>query len=385
MTEQNQEPATGDSVHVRIERDVLAEAVTWTARSLPQRPASPVLTGMLLEASTEGVVRLSAFDYEVSARVEIPAEVETAGRVLVSGRLLADIIRSLPNRPVVLESSGPKVDLTCGSSHFTLAKMAVDSYPALPTLPETSGSLAGSEFSEAVAQVTIASSKDDTLPILTGVRVEIEGEKMTLLATDRYRLAVRELTWRPSSPDFSAAALVRGRTLSEVAKAMGGEIALSLTDGQGADLIGFEAGGRASTSLLVEGEYPKVRSLFPDQVLIHSAVEKAPLLEAVRRVSLVAERNTPIRFIFTSDQVVLQAGTGDDAQASEVVPCRTNGEDITVGFNPQFILDGLGAVDAPFVRFSFTQPMKSVVITGQREVDGEDDPSYRYLIMPIRI
>ena len=187
--------AASEQVKFRVERDVLAEAVTWTTKALPQRPATPVLTGVLITAESDGTVRLAVFDYEVSSRTEFSAEVEAPGTFLVSGRLLADISKALPNQQVTLELNGGKVDLTCGSSRFSLMTMPVDEYPALPQIPEATGTVSASEFQHAVSQVSIATSKDDTVPILTSVRVEIEGDRVALLATDRYRLAVREFTW----------------------------------------------------------------------------------------------------------------------------------------------------------------------------------------------
>jgi DNA polymerase-3 subunit beta len=374
-------------VKFRVERDVLAEAVTWVARALPARPPVPVLAGLLLEADPEGVLRLSSFDYEVSARVEIPSEVADAGTVLVSGRLLADISRSLPGRPVDVSTDGSRVAVTCGASRFTLLTMPVDDYPTLPAMPPASGTIAGDEFTKAVGQVTVAASRDETLPILTGVRMEIEGERVTLLATDRYRLAMRTLAWRPATPGTSAVALVRARTLSEVSKALGAsaDVTLALSTGEGSELIGFEAGGRRTTSLLVDGEYPRVRALFPAETPVYAVVDTHQLFEAVRRVSLVAERNTPVRLGFTDGAVTLEAGQGEDAQASEAVECALHGEDLSVAFNPQYLLDGLGALGAPFARLSFTVPQKPAVISGQPELEGEDDDSYRYLLMPVRL
>ncbi|MEU4361560.1 DNA polymerase III subunit beta [Promicromonospora sp. NPDC023987] len=370
----------------RVERDVLADAVTWTARTLPTRPPAPVLAGVRIEADAQGVINLASFDYETSARSEIPAEVAEPGTVLVSGRLLAEISRALPNKPVDVALEGNKVIVTCGASRFTLLTMPVDEYPALPGLPEVSGTVSGDAFTHAVAQVTVAASRDDTLPLLTGVRVEIEGERITLLSTDRYRLALRELTWTPATPGFSAVALIRARTLNDVAKSLGsgGLVNLGLSTGQGLDLVGFEAGGRQTTSQLVEGDYPAVRRLFPDSTPIHAVVATAPLIEAAKRVSLVAERNTPIRLSFSEGQVVLDAGHGDDAQASEALEAVLVGEDIAVAFNPQFLLDGLGALGTDFVRLSFTHPNKPVEFTGQGSLDGEDDSAYRYLLVPIR-
>jgi DNA polymerase III subunit beta len=374
-------------VKFRVERDTLADAVTWAARALPSRPPVPVLAGLLVEADPQGVLRLSSFDYEVSAKVEIAAEVMDAGTSLVSGRLLADISRALPGKPVDVTTDGSRVSVTCGSGRFTLLTMPVEEYPSLPAMPEESGVVAGNVFTEAVAQVTIAASRDETLPILTGVRVEIEGDTLTLLATDRYRLAMRTLTWRPVSPGLSAVALVRARTLSEVAKALGaaGDVTVALSIGGATELIGFEAAGRRTTSLLVDGDYPKVRSLFPDESPTHAVVGTQALVEAVRRVALVAERNTPVRLTFADGSLTLEAGQGEDAQASEAVECTLTGEELSIAFNPQFLLDGLGALGAPFARLSFTQPTKPAVLSGQNESDGDDDTTYRYLLMPVRM
>ncbi|GAA1997867.1 DNA polymerase III subunit beta [Brevibacterium samyangense] len=371
------------TVKFKVERDVLAEAVTWTTKSLPQRPAVPVLTGILVTAEAGGTVRLAVFDYEVSSRAEIAAEVETPGTFLVSGKLLAEISKALPNQPVVLELNGAKVDLTCGSSRFSLMTMPVEEYPSLPVVPEPTGVVSSSAFQHSVAQVSIATSKDETVPILTSVRVEIEGNTVTLLATDRYRLAVREFLWNPVRPDISVNALVRGKTLSDAARSMGGDVQISLAESGGKEMLAFSSNGRVTTSLLVEGDYPKVRSLFPKEATISAVVETAALREAVRRVSLVAERNTPIKFEFTEGALVLRAGAGDDAQATESLPVALVGGDIVTGFNPHFISEGLAAIDEPYCRFSLTEPKKPVVLTGQQEIDGEYDPSYRYLLMPI--
>lgn len=370
----------------RVDRDVLAEAVTWTARSLPTRPPVPVLAGVRIDVDDAGVVQLSSFDYEVSARSEIAADVSEKGTVLVSGRLLAEISRALPAKPVDMVLDGTKVSVTCGASRFTLLTMPVEDYPALPAMPDVIGTVAGDQLAEAVAQVTVAASRDDTLPLLTGVRMEIEGDTMALLATDRYRLALRELRWNPARTDISQVALVRARTLNDAAKSLGGsdQVTIALSTGAGVDLIGFEAGGRHTTSLLVDGDYPAVRRLFPDETPIHAVVDKAALTEAARRVALVAERNTPIRLAFSEGQVVLDAGQGDDAQASEALEATLVGEDITVAFNPQYLLDGLGAIATPLVRLSFTHPNKAVEFTGQAEPNGDDDKSYRYLLVPIR-
>lgn len=371
----------------RVDRDVLAEAVTWVARGLPNRPPTPVLAGLLIEAENDGSLTLSAFDYEVSARITVEADVQEAGSVLVLGRMLSDISKTLPNRPVDVVTDGSKVSVTCGSSRFSLLKMPVEEYPTLPTSPEPSGSIPGDVFTQAVAQVSVAADRSDTLPILTGVRMEVDGSRLTLLATDRYRLATREVTWNPTDDDINTVVLVPARTLSDTAKSLGptGSVDIALADAAGGDgLIGFDAGARRTTSRLLDGEYPKVASIFPTTVDTEAVVDTQVLIEAVKRVSIVAERNTPVRLRFVDGQVGIDAGTGEDAQASEAVECSLVGPDIEIAFNPHYLTDGLNAVSAPFTRLSFTQPGKPAVMSGQQEIDGEADMSYRYVLMPVR-
>ena len=374
----------------RVERDVLAEAVTWVARSLPNRPPVPVLAGVLLEATDDGSLTLSAFDYEVSARITVAAEVSEPGTALVLGRLLADISRNLPGKPVDVATDGAKVQVTCGSSRFALIQMPADEYPTLPTSPEPSGSIDGTLFTLAVQQVQSAADRGDTLPILTGVRVEIDGEKVTLLSTDRYRLAMRELTWQPRSSDASHVALIPARTLSDTAKALGaaGSVEISLGGGAGAtasSLVGFEAGQRHTTSRLLDGEYPKVAKIFPTSSETEAVVSTDVLTEAVKRVALVTERNTPVRLRFADGQVTIEAGAGDDAQASEAIEAKVEGPEIEVAFNPGYLLDGLGVLGTTFTRLSFTAALKPAMITGQESLDAEIDTTYRYVLQPVRL
>ena len=369
-----------------VDRDVLADAVTWTARTLPSRPPSPVLAGVRIVAEP-GQVRLSSFDYEVSAQQEFAAQVETPGIVLVLGKLLADIARSLPNAPVDFELQDRTLHVVCGPARFALQTMPVDEYPTLPALPALAGSVDSDELAQAVGQVAVAASRDETLPLLTGIRMEISGSTISLLSTDRYRLALRELAWTPSSESMNTVALVKAKTLTDFTKTLSsgaGQVEVHLADEQAAGLIGFSTGGRQTTSQLVDGDYPEVRRLFPESSPIYATVRTGGLIEAVKRVALVAERNTPIRLAFTEGQVVLDAGQGDDAQASETLMASLVGEDITVAFNPQFLIDGLTALSAEFVRMSFTHPTKPVEFTGQDTLTGEDSHQFRYLLVPIR-
>lgn len=369
----------------RVERDVLAEAVAWTARSLPVRPPVAVLAGLLLTADDNGLA-LSGFDYEVSARAEISADVATEGRALVSGRLLADICKSLPAKPVDISIDGTKVNLVCGSARFSLLTLPVEDYPSLPDMPTRSGTVPADVFAHAVAQVAVAAGRDDTLPILTGIRIEIDGDTVTLAATDRYRLAVREFTWKPEQPGSTAFALVPAKTLADTAKSMTGEVELALSAGAaGEGLVGLASSGRRTTSRLLEGDFPKYRSLLPSESLSYATVATAPFLEAVRRVSLVAERNTPVRLSFSDGELVLEAGSGDEASASEALESKLEGDNIAIAFNPTYLLDGLNALDTSHVRLAFTTSTKPAIITGASGDTSVDGTEYRHLLMPVRL
>lgn len=371
---------------IRIERDPLADAVAWAARILPQKSQLPVLAGLRLDADATGALRLSGFDYEVSAEAELDVTVAEAGSVLVPGRLLADITRSLPGQPVDIATDGSRVQVSCGSARFTLPTLPLDEYPTLPAMPEVAGTLGSDAFAAAVTSVATAAGRDDTLPVLTGIRIEIDGEDITLAATDRYRLAVRTLRWQPADPSLQATALVPARTLAEAAKSLtaGAEVTLSLAAGSaGEGMFGLSGASRRTTTRLLDGEFPKYRSLLPDTSAATASVDTAALTEAVRRVSLVATRTSPVRLSFSADGLVLEAGGLDEAEAAESLAASFDGEPLTIAFNPAYLLDGLGAIDSDEARLSFTAATKPAVLTGKASEDGAGD--YRYLLMPVRL
>jgi DNA polymerase-3 subunit beta len=424
----------------RIARDALAEAVAWVARALPSRPVVPVLSGMLIEAS-DGLA-LSCFDYDVSARFEAKADVAEPGTALVPGRLLAEITRSLAGTEAEFESEPDAVRLTCGAAEFTLVKLPAEEYPALPELPARSGTVDGAELAAAVSQVASSASRDDTLPMLTGVFAEIDGETVTLAATDRYRLAVRTLSWTPDRPDLRASALIPARALAEAARTMtsAGPVAIALrdTDGSGpggpvpraaTGMIGFEGAGRRLTMRLLGGEFVRYASRFPAEFGSRAEVAPGPLIEAVRRVSLVAERGSPVRLAFGDDEVVIEAGSEGQARAVERVPAAFAGEERVIAFSPHYLLDGLTAAATPAgraaasgddpdddappaargnaagrIRLQFTSAVRPAVITwvpgGEPGAPGEPrgapgdsgdapagsgTPDFRYLVVPLRM
>lgn len=379
----------------RIERADLADIAGWVARSLPQRPSVPVLAGIRLSADG-ATLTAEGFDYEVSTQASVTALGGEPGTVLVSARLLSEIAKALPNKPVDLSTVGTHLELVCGSARFTLPTMPVEDFPTLPAMPTPVGTIDAAVFAQAVTQTAIAASRDETLPMMTGVRIEISGTTMALLATDRYRLVVRELDWKPDTADLSAQVLIPARTLTEVAKtlAVGSDpITLALAvDTPGEGMIGFEAGGRRMTSRLLDGgNYPPVRSLFPATHNATATVPTGHLVEVVKRVALVAERATPVLLTFrpldTGDpgdnlaELVVEAGGSEEARASETIDAVTyTGEQLTIGFNPQYIIDGLTTVGGD-AQFAFVDAHKPAVIT-PAESDGN---AHRYLLMPIRV
>ncbi|MFV2017508.1 DNA polymerase III subunit beta [Micromonospora sp. LOL_023] len=372
----------------RVERDALADAVAWTAKSLPNRPSVPVLAGAMLRV-TDGSLQVSGFDYEVSSQVTVDVQGDADGAALVSGRLLAEITKSLPAKPVDIAAVGAHLELVCGSARFTLPTMPVEDYPTLPEMPASAGTVDAPTFAAAVAQVAIAAGRDETLPMMTGVRLELSGSTLAMLATDRYRLAIREIEWQPDDAEIDLNALVPARTLADTAKTLGptgGEVVIALAHGgAGEGMIGFAGGTRRTTSRLLDGaNYPPVRSLFPSSHNADARVSVSGLVEVVRRVALVAERTTPVLLSFGPDGLVVEAGNTEEARASEAMEAAFTGEPLTIGFNPQYLIDGLQNLGAATAVFTFVDAFKPAVISPAGE-DGEIIPGYRYLIMPIRV
>jgi len=375
----------------RVAREVLADAVAWTARSLPPRPSVPVLAGILLEVQGSAL-SVSGFDYEVSARAEVDVSSTEDGRALVPGRLLAEITRALPPHPVEVTAEGARLAISCGNAKFSLPTLPVEDYPSLPSLPSTAGVVDSDAFAEAVSQVAVAAGRDDTLPMLTGVRLEIEDDRVTLAATDRYRLAVREFAWRPETSGLSAAVLVPARTLADAAKTLtsGPEVVLSLSSGgSGEGILGLSGKDRQTTTRLLDAEFVKYRAIMPAESAAHALLPVGLFTDAAKRVALVAERGTPLRCEFTPGQVTLRAGgTDDEGQAEERCDVEFDGDPLTIGFNPTFLLDGLAAVHTERARMDFTSALKPAVLSRHEEAteDGAPTPgSYRYLIMPVRL
>ncbi|MFI6296740.1 DNA polymerase III subunit beta [Nonomuraea sp. NPDC050790] len=355
---------------------VFADAVAWAARTLPQRPTIPVLAGLLLDADPDGTLTIGAFDYDLSAKATVQADVAEPGRILVSGRLLAQIVASLPDKPVELSTSGAEVELRCGPAEFGLTTMPVEDYPALPEPPATLGQVDAALLRAALAQVVPAASPDETLIMLTGVRIDLDADGIEMAATDRYRLAARALPWQPTAHTADIGVLVPAKALKDVGKGFAdGPVGIGADSSQ----FALTSAGRQIIVRLLDSEFVNYRANLANVTApITARVDVAPLVEAIKRVALVAERNTPVRLAFTTGQVEVSAGGGDLGRGSEAVACILDGADeVTVAFLPAFLLDGVHGVAGDVVTISMPESHGRVLI-------GGDDPEYRYLTLPLR-
>jgi DNA polymerase-3 subunit beta len=421
-------------MRLRVGRDALGEAVAFVSRVLPSRPVVPLLSGLLIEAGDHGLT-ISCFDYEVSARCRVDAEIIEPGSVLVPGRLLAEITRSLPSRPVELADDGDTLNLTCGSSEFGLVRLPIEDYPALPGSPDPVGVVDGALFAAAVAQVASSASRDDTLPMLTAICLDIDGAALTLAATDRYRLAARKMPFIPVRPDVRAAALVPARIMVEAARALSAGTPVTLAFNEASDgLISFEAADRRLTARLIGGEFIKYESRFAAEFGCYADLPADPVIEAVRRAALVAERAGPVRLSFSAGRVVIEAHAEGRARAAETVTAEFTGDQPVISFNPHYLLDGLvaaasvassparpareervtqagggseaevragsgeqadsaaqAAPEPGRIRLQFNTPAKPALITWadepaeSRPDAAADPPDFRYLLVPLRV
>ncbi|MFF3173869.1 DNA polymerase III subunit beta [Streptomyces sp. NPDC057900] len=372
----------------RIERGALADAVGWAARVLPTRSPVPVLGGLLLEA-VDGRLCVSGLDYEASARIEVDAEILRPGKVLVMGRRLLDVCRVLPEGAVECAVEGSRFTVTGSGAGFGLSVLPLDDYPSLPPLPEVLGAVDSAEFAAAVADVAVAAGRDDTLPTLTGIRLGLDGDRMTLAATDRYRFAVRTLGWKPEAAGVSADVVVSARRLTEIARSFGraGMVSLALDSGS----AGFELAGTRTTVRLLDGRLPRHDKLFALRDPVTAVTEREPLVEAVKRVSVVADNDSPLQFAFQGDSVLLQAGYEDDVASQRLPAALAGAEEMVAAFNPSYLMDALASFDAPVVRFRLMGPGQRAMLTGHDTqedaldtAEGASPPAHEHLLMSVR-
>lgn len=369
---------------VEIDSAALSDAVSWTTRVIDVRPANPILAGIRLEA-IDGTLQLSAFNYEISARHHIEAGIDEPGSVLVLGKLLADITKSLPAEKTYLSTSETSLTITSGKSKFTLQLMPESEYPDLPVVPGQLGQVDAQTFIQAVNQATVAVSREENRPVLTGVRIQFNGDRVVMTATDRFRLSRSSFSWTPNTKDTDTVTLVRGALLRDTARSLDEHQNVIVDyDASNASILALENAGRVTTSQLIDGEFPSIDRLFADSYPIQAVIAKQPFIDAIKRVSLVAERNAPIRLALSGHELALSAGAVDEAQATESLDVDLDGEEISVAFNPAYLIEGLTAIAEPFVRMKMTSSLKPVEFNGQQEADSDESLDYRYLLVPMR-
>jgi DNA polymerase III subunit beta len=361
-------------VKFRCDRDDLSEALQTVQRGVSTRPGIPALTGVLIEAGTD-TLTLTTTDLEVSARLTIPVQAQEEGVALIPARLLADMVKSLPQAPVQFDADQSQARIQCGAFEGTVRLLPAEDFPAWQEPAGTTVKLESARFSEAVTQVARAASRDEARPTLTGVLLEMNREGVTLVATDSYRLALRELT---ATAEGESTALVPERALSEAGRAASGdekgEVEVVLDQAQ----VTFRVGPLTLTSRLIEGQFPNYRQLLPENYENRLTVSRQQLLDAVKRVGLLARENTPVRMEFNALGVRLSSQSPDLGGAVEAVEARYEGEDMTVAFNPAYLADGLQASTGESVRLEIKDGLKPGVVRG----DGSE---FTYLVMPVRL
>jgi DNA polymerase III subunit beta len=362
-------------VKFRSDRDALSEALQIVQRGVSSRPGIPALTGVLLEAADGGDLTLTTTDLEVSARLSIAVQVSEPGQVLVPARLFTDTVKSLSNAPVEFDADRGQAHIRCAAFEGSLRLLSVEDFPTLQAPSGIRVTVEAGTFAEAVAQVGKAASRDEARPVLTGVLLEISREGVTMVATDSYRLAVRDLI---ATAQGEAKAIVPERAVTEAGRAAASEekggIELIVDDAQ----VSVRVGTLTLTSRLIEGEFPNYRQLLPEGYENRLTISRQQLMDAVRRVGLLARDTTPVRLEFNALGVKLSSSSPDVGQAVEAVEARYEGEDMTVAFNPGYLADGLAVTGGESVRLEVRDGLKPGIVRGESD-------EFTYLVMPVRL
>ncbi|NYI95905.1 DNA polymerase-3 subunit beta [Streptomonospora nanhaiensis] len=364
-----------------VDSRALAAELAWAVKFLPARPAVPVLAGVRLDA-TDGLLRVTVFDYDTCARAEVPADIEEEGAVLAPGRVLAAAAGHLPDGPALLEAEGPALGLSCGSARFRLLTLPLEDYPHTPAVPEPLGEIDGDALAEAVAGTHVACSTDLTLPMFTGVLLTAEGTRVRLQATDRYRLAEQALDWTPTRPGAAARVLVPGRVLATAARAMtGAPVRIGLAEDHGTpSAVTLAGAGRSLTATLLDTkDYPDLNRFFTTAAEGEAVIAPTQrLLEAVRRAATIAYRHTPVALTITADRIDVECGV-DDTQSGDTVSAVAQSE-TRVAFNPAYLADALSHIPGGTVRLLVPPGGSGLVLL----TADEDDPAYRHIVVPVR-
>jgi DNA polymerase III subunit beta len=369
------ETAVGSGLRISCSSAELAQKVALVARAVSTRTTVQILSGVLLHAR-EGRLELAATDMDMSLRTSLEAEIESEGVVVVPGRLLVDVTRLLPESEVVLEHRLEEgvVLLTCGAAQYRLHTFSADDFPRLPETEGETFTVARDTFLDTVSRVSRASSRDESRPVLTGILVRFEDGKLVMAATDSYRLAVKETPLEEAAPALEA--IVPARALAELARIAqaGDEIQLGVHENQ----VLFGTDEAWLTTRRIDGQFPDYRQLIPDTFEHELALPREEFLEVVRRVSVMAQRNSPIRLRFADGELTISAQTQDVGEARESLPVQFTGDELEMGFNAEFLREGIESVEGDELALRLISPLRPGLIRS----DGDD---FWYLIMPIRL
>lgn len=373
----------------RAERDDLAREVGWVGLGVPRRPTVPVLGGILVEVEP-GKAKLSVFDYDISLATEVDIETEDTGRFLVPGPLFVQIANDLPNHPLTVDVDDSKAVITCGpGGRYTMPLMPVEDYPVMPSIPAPQGEIDGAVFAEAVAQTEYAASKDDTLTMLAGVYIVLEDTLAEFIATDRYRLPRRRAAWNAYEPRPRVGMTIPTRILNTVAKIAHGPLQLAVTtDVDGVpQSVAFACGARRATARVINTDFPEFRERFdgyndPAKLkgFAEVLVDASALIGAAKRSLPFRDNpNEAIRLKIKGGRMQIEAGFGAQSMV-EPLDAEINGPDMEVGFNGQFLMDGLNALKTRQTRLLLHPKLPTMI----RPV-GDDDPAFEHILMPIRL
>jgi DNA polymerase III subunit beta len=366
--------------------ETFGKKLALVSRGVSARSTIQLLGGILLEAG-DGVVKLSATDMEISIQTSSPAEVEEEGRVVIPARIFNDIVRSLPGGSLSLEhdDSGGTVRLAAGENEYRIRTYAADDFPQLPGFDaEAAFTMSGDLLVETVEKVSRSYSRDETRPVLTGILISFEENRVRMVTTDSYRLSIKETELATTAFEGSREAIIPARAMQEVARIFGSEgedeVEVSLSENQALFRIGDVLFG----TRLIDGNFPEYRRLLPTTFEREISVNREDLMGTLRRVNLFAQRQTPpvpVSLSFSSGSVEVIVRNGEVGEAHERLPA-TSEDDFLISFNPGYLLDGVSAIDTEKVVFKLNEALKpGLIVPG---VDGEEEPDFLYLIMPMR-
>jgi DNA polymerase-3 subunit beta len=370
------EDIVGTGVKITVSKDDLVQALAVVARAVSTRTSVQILSGILLEASG-AELRVAATDMELSLRATIGAQIDGDGSIVLPGKTLVDIARLLPAEDVSIEHKPTEsvVHLTAGSASYTLHTYNPEDFPRLPDVTSVQTFAVEREpLLETIQRVARAASRDESRPVLTGILVQFAGSKLTMAATDSYRLAVKETELDGSAPELEA--IVPGRALQELARiaSAGDTVDVGVHENQ----VVFGTEGTWLTTRRIDGQFPNYRQLLPEQFEHELTLPRGELLEVVRRAAVMIQRATPLQLRFAEGEVTVIARTHEVGESKESMPAPFSGDALEIGFNADFLRDGLESVDGDDIRLKLISPLRPAVLQG----DGDE---FTYLVMPIRL